>query len=165
MQLVAADAARRADAQGCANVGCSIGIDYVCCASLPPETDGSYAASAQVGAIDRITISKTDEACTTIELRQAPVMEVSGPLEVPEGWMLQRAGQQACSSSANPPQQVGAIGVIALGVSGDECVLDAHLTLFFPKGEGALEATPTVTAERFDVEGLVVEGLKPPSCQ
>jgi hypothetical protein len=158
--IIAADAAR-SSSPTCASADCSAGVLRVCCAALPPEVDekATYSASVYIGGVNRLRITKMTSTCTWLSLQQPASASTPSPLELPSGWELDQATRHPCAASSTPPRAIGALGSLALRVSGDECVLDAHLTLFFTDSNNG------VVRERLDVDGLPVDGLSLHACQ
>jgi len=154
-ELIAADSARRMDTAGCASAGCSVGQDYFCCEPPPPEDDGAgYEASVYVGGYDRVWLNKTGAVdCSTFALTDKRPSGQAFPVELPPGssWSVDEITRSPCGSSpVTPPRAIGAIGKFNLRLSGDACVVDAHLSAFFVDAQGGVDA------ERFDADGVPV---------
>lgn len=151
--IIADDVARRQDLTGCANVGCSVGQAYFCCEAPPPSNDGaSYETSVFIGGYDRIRLHKQGAVdCSTFTLIDPKVVNPDFPVETPGNWGVEQITRLPCSSSMIGPRAIGALGTFSLRVSGDACVVDAHLTAFFG------DAVQGVEAERFDAEGVPVD--------
>lgn len=150
------DVARRMDTASCANVGCSIGQDYFCCAAPPASDDGaSYETSVYIGGYNRIHLHKQTKDCSTFTLRQRsaadPVDPEAFPVEVPAGWEIEEVTTLPCASSVTQPRAIGAIGKFSLRAVGDACVVDAHLAAFFSNEKRELNTL------RFDADGVPVD--------
>jgi hypothetical protein len=155
-EIIEQDVARRMDAASCANVGCSTGQDYFCCAAPPASDDGaSYETSVYIGGYNRIHLHKRAEDCSTFTLRQRsaadPVDPDAFPVEVPAGWEIEAVTTLPCASSMTQPKAIGAIGKFSLRVVDDACVVDAHLAAFFSNEQRALSTL------RFDTDGVPVD--------
>jgi len=151
-EIVAADIARRTDTVGCAAAGCSVPRDYLCCVEPPPSAESaSYETSVYIGGYDRVRLQKTGAVnCSTLVLVAPKLAGRDFPVELPTQWTLEQITRARCISSATQPSAIGAIGKFSFRVSGDACVVDAHLTAFFPRVDGGVDA------ERFDAEGVPV---------
>ena len=153
-EIIAQDAARRMDRVGCANVGCSSGQGYYCCAAPPVSSDdgASYETSVYVGGYNRIHLHKRETDCSTFTLRQRspadPQNPDAFPVEVPGGWEIEAVTTLPCASSVTRPQAIGAIGHFSLRVEDDACVVDAHLAAFFVNDERELQTL------RFDADAV-----------
>jgi hypothetical protein len=153
-ELVAADIARRNDTAGCATAGCSLGQDYLCCEAPPLEDEGAtYEANVYIGGVDRLRLYKRGAVnCSTFALMGPKRGGQAFPIELPldSDWELDQITRLPCISSAIGPRAIGAIGKFNIRVSGDACVVDAHVTAFFADAQGVVDA------ERFDAEGVPV---------
>lgn len=163
-EVTAQDLATKMNSAGCANVGCSIGQDYFCCAAPPARNEGaSYETSLLIGGIDRILLHKmATPNCGTLTLQQRypadPEDPQAPPVELPAGWKLETVRTLPCSSSAIGPNAIGAIGSFELRVLNGSCVVDVHLTAFFTNDKREL------STERFDADGVPV-GLSVAECK
>jgi hypothetical protein len=93
-QIIAGDDERETSPD-CANVGCSAGVERVCCAALPPNTTKRCTRQARTPAdVNRIEISKTSLDCTILTLEQAVSTEPAA-LTLPPGWRLRQVTRQA----------------------------------------------------------------------
>lgn len=150
--IIAADQAKAQDTVACANADCMTRQDYICCEAPPPSDDGaSYETSVVIGGYDRIRLFKHGSVdCSTFTLVDGPLAGPKFPVETPGNWGIEQITRLPCSSSAIGPKAFGAIGTFSLRVSGDACVVDAHLAAFFG------DAMQGVEAERFDADGVPV---------
>lgn len=151
--IIAADQAKAQDTVACANAACMTRQDYICCEAPPPSDDGaSYETSVFIGGYDRIRLFKHGAVdCSTFTLVDGPPGGTEFPVETPGNWAIEQITRLPCSSSAIGPKAFGAIGKFSLRVSGDACVVDAHLAAFFG------DAMQGVEAERFDADGVPVD--------
>ena len=151
-ELLGDDRALRNDTAGCAAAGCSQGVDYFCCEPPPPQPEvASYETSVYIGGVDRLRLYKRGAVnCSTFGLVSPQLHGEELPVELPTSWAIDQITRLSCTSSAIGPQAIGAIGKLSLRVSGDACVLDAHVTAFFPNAQGGVDA------ERFDAEDVPV---------
>jgi hypothetical protein len=153
---VAAQDAERRQGGGCALAGCSLGMDYFCCAAPPAVADNAtYEASVFIGGINRLRLHKQSKDCSTVELQQTspadPADPAAFPLTLPAGFKVESIRTLPCSSSAIGPAAIGAIGSFKLRIVGEGCVVDAHLTAFFTNDARELRTV------RFDAEGVLVD--------
>lgn len=151
-EIVAADIARREDTVGCRAAGCSVPQDYTCCVEPPPSDESAnYATSVYIGDYDRVRLQKTGAVnCSTLLLVAPKLAGRDFPVELPAQWSIEQITRARCISSATQPLAIGAIGKFDFRVSGDACVVDAHLTAFFARAEGGVDV------ERFDAQGVPV---------
>jgi len=151
-ELVGDDLARRNDSAGCAAAGCSLGIDYFCCEPPPPQAEvASYETSVYIGDYDRLRLHKMGAVnCSTFTLVRPKLVGQELPVELPTNWAIEQITRLPCISSASGPRAIGAMGKFSLRLSGDACLVDAHVTAFFVNALGGVDA------EAFDAEGVPV---------
>jgi hypothetical protein len=151
-EIIAADMATHNDTAGCAAAGCSLAQDYICCVTPPPQDENaSYETSIYIGGYDRVRLHKMGAAnCSTLGLVGPKPAAQQFPVELPAQWGIEQITRAPCISSATGPRAIGAIGKFNLRVNGDACVVDAHVTAFFSRADGGVDA------ERFDAEGVPV---------
>jgi len=151
-EIIAADMAIHNDTAACAGAGCSRPQDYVCCAEPPPATESaSYETSVLIGGFDRVRLHKAGAAnCSTLGLVGPKSAGHEYPVELPAQWGIEQITRAPCSSSTTGALAIGAIGKFTLRSSNNACVVDAHLTAFFPRADGGVDA------ERFDAEAVPV---------
>ena len=152
-ELVGDDNALRNDTAACAAAGCSLGIDYFACCERPPAQPevATYEASVYIGDYDRLRLYKRGAVnCSTVAMVSPKLGGEELPVELPTNWAIDQITRLPCISSASGPRAIGAMGKFSLRVSGDACVVDAHLSAFFVNEQGGVDA------ERFDAEGVPV---------
>jgi hypothetical protein len=151
-EIIAADIAKHDDTAACAAAGCSVPQDYVCCQAPPLQDESaSYETSTYIGGYDRVRLHKIGAAnCSTLELVGPKPAGQMLPVELPAQWGLEQITRAPCTSSATGSRAIGAIGKFTWHVSGSACVVDAHVTAFFARTAGGVDA------ERFDAEGVPV---------
>ncbi len=149
------------NATNCSFVGCSLGIHYVCCAEITPESPSSstYTAEGYSGGLDHVSISKFGADCATVDFAR-PVSGAGGlKIAAPTSWGVSSGGFGTCGDAGVMDQAKGAVGSLALHASGSQCLADLHATLFAFVDDGTVKST------RLDVDGVAVEGFPGSLCQ
>jgi hypothetical protein len=145
------DEAAAAD-PNCANVGCSLGTRFVPCetGSVDPE-DTLYEVSVYVGALDHLTILRSDAAgrCTRLSLSSPSAVNASPfALDLPESWELSvmdyACADESSAAASSRRAWIGGLGSLSF-VQQTECNADLSFTLFFEMSDGSVEGVPFET--------------------
>ena len=154
----AADLATK-NATNCNLVGCALGVQYTCCADLAPDPTNAATYAAGYGSSNGGEISIVRNGpwekygASQITLVNSPTQARAGyQLTLPGTWGVEFAVVLSQGAAATPNNAIGGHGAIRIGASGTDCVLDAHLTLFFTD----VGTTSPVKSVRFDVDDLVI---------
>jgi hypothetical protein len=146
---IVADDQSVAQREECANVGCSLPVEYVCCDSQDAmETEATYEASVASTALDRLHILRTgaDGRCSAIGFANPSRLDDVFRIEIPAPWWsIESAHESGCGQSP-VRRPMGGFG--QLRWHGDPCVLEFDFTLFFEPAPGAPSAV------RFKAAGL-----------
>jgi hypothetical protein len=147
--LTAAEEARKTTII-CGSGACSSGIHYLCCTPVDPEpsSGATYAASGYSGGYDHLSISKTGADCASLGLIGAASATAGFHIDATKPWVGLSASFGPCADAGAQTQARGAVGTLALRMSGGTCVMDLHATLF------AISDSAVLTTTRMDGEGI-----------
>jgi hypothetical protein len=152
LEGIATEDQRIAQSADCPMMGCSTGVEYVCCSSAAASAGpAEYEAAVIPGGIDRLVVERTGEdgRCSKLSIAN----RVTAPGDVFEietsNWSAE-LGQDAGCTGGGARTAVGGVGYVYWG--GQPCVVDFEFTLFFPSESGAFEGV------RFSAEDVPVTG-------
>jgi hypothetical protein len=141
-------------ASACANVGCSFGVHYLCCADPggEPPGDGYCAANTSIEDLPQFTVTRRDGAvCTTLELAAQSSPQL--PISAPAGFVVMGATRGACGAASPAARAIGGLGSVSPSQikHGDPTArYDVHVALFFDSGGGVADAV------RLDVDDIPI---------
>ena len=145
----------------CSAAGCSSGVRHVCCVPATPEptSSASYATDSYMGDMDHISISKMGSDCAELMLSRPGTTKSTFHVDGPAAWGLMYGGLVSCGDGGAMGSPLGALGSISLHASGDQCLIDVHVTLFSFPSTGETKTT------RLDVDDLVVKDFPGSFCK
>ncbi len=158
--LAAADQERWASTI-CGAGACTSGVRYLCCTPAAPEPSSAatYTATGNIGAYDRLGITKTGADCAALSF-SAPATGSKGfHVDAGDFWTAERASFGPCGDAGVRTLAKGALGTLTFRMSGDACVLDLHATLFAISDAGELSTA------RMDGEGIPMPSILGNYCQ
>lgn len=144
----------------CPVVTCNVGVRYVCCLPSTPEPTSSatYTTESYMGDMTHIRISKVGADCAQLSLSSPAKNDSRYPIDTSASWGLMLAEFGTCNDAGVSDVAKGVLGTVAFRASGDQCLVDVHVTLF---GSSAGE----ITTGRLDVDGLVVKDYPASQCK
>lgn len=138
----------------CTTAGCTAGKRHVCCLPAPPEpaASASYAASGDIGGNEHVFVTKTGDDCAGLTFMTTSSPHPAYRVESPRRLGLIDAVFGACGDGGAREQAKGALGTLDFRASGEECLVDVHVTLF------AFTTAGEVKTVRLDADGLELQG-------